>query len=139
MIVDFSNLKKWILKPYYFAFKEINKRYIIATGGRGSGKSFGLIGVQAVYKSFIINGNILVAQKLSENDLTKAKEMDYPIHCEIVRRVGYKLGKGFSTINKKDPNTGIEIRDQDNNPIIDSDFEGIRERFSSFSEKFEMI
>ncbi|MGI2132653.1 HsdM family class I SAM-dependent methyltransferase [Shewanella baltica] len=84
-----------------------------------------------------LRSNILVAQKLSPKELKKAVENDYPIHSEIVRKVGYKLGQGFTNEVKRDPYTGIELRNEDNSPIIDSDFEGIRERFTKFTEKFK--
>lgn len=84
-----------------------------------------------------LRSNILVAQKLSPSDLNAVTKMDYPIHSEIVRKVGYKLGKGFTNVIKKDADTGIELRDKNNNPLIDSDFEGICRRFSTFSDRFQ--
>lgn len=84
-----------------------------------------------------LRSNILVAQKLTPQELKMAIEMDYPIHSEIVKKVGYKLGKGFTNIVKRDSDTGLELRDYDNKPVIDSDFEGIRERFTKFTNKFK--
>ncbi len=84
-----------------------------------------------------LRSNILVAQKLTPQELKMAMEMDYPIHSEIVKKVGYKLGKGFTNIVKRDSDTGLELRDYDNKPVIDSDFEGIRERFTKFTNKFK--
>ncbi|WP_447077748.1 N-6 DNA methylase [Shewanella algae] len=83
-----------------------------------------------------LRSNILVAQKLDRKNLARAIEMDYPIHSEIVRKVGYKLGTGFSPAVKRDPESGEELRNEDNSLIIDSDFEGVRERFTKFSNKF---
>lgn len=67
MIVDLSALSKWVFPVFRFAFKPIPQRYIVASGGRGSGKSFHLCGLNSVYKSFKIDGNILVVQKTYSN------------------------------------------------------------------------
>lgn len=79
-----------------------------------------------------LRGNILVAQRLSKDDLDELKKRDYPIQAELVRRVGFKMGKGFSIIAKRDELTGAELRDPENKLIVDTDFQGIRERFSRF-------
>jgi type I restriction enzyme M protein len=42
------------------------------------------------------------------------------------------MGKGFSIEPKRDAQTGIIQRDADNNPIIDSDFTGLTQRFEQF-------
>jgi type I restriction enzyme M protein len=83
-----------------------------------------------------LRSNIIVAQKLNKETLDCTVKMDYPIHAEIVRKVGYKLGTGFAQSVRRDPESGEELRDEDNFPIIDSDFEGVRERFTKFSDKF---
>jgi type I restriction enzyme M protein len=84
-----------------------------------------------------LRSNIVVAQKLQPKQLTALIKKNYPIHAELVRKVGYKLGAGFSAIAKRDVVTGVEVRDDENQVVIDSDFTGIRERFARFSEKFE--
>ncbi|WP_295639638.1 N-6 DNA methylase [Novosphingobium sp.] len=81
-----------------------------------------------------LRANILIAQKLSVKDITHAIEFDYPIHAELIRKVGFKMGKGFSIEPKRDPKTGDVIRDAENEPIIDSDFLGLRERHSQFRD-----
>lgn len=84
-----------------------------------------------------LRSNVLVAQKLSPKDLKEAIRRDYPIYTDLVRRVGYKLGAGFAPISKCHLDTGIELRDEHNKPILDSDFTGIRERFRSFTEQWK--
>ena len=75
-----------------------------------------------------LRSNILFAVRKSKNDTS-----DYPIHTELVRKVGYKLGKGFSTIPMRDQNTGLELRDSfTNDVLIDTDFERVKENFSTF-------
>lgn len=85
-----------------------------------------------------LRSNILVAQKLPEKELKKLVKYNYPIHTEIVRKVGYKLGSGFAIIPSKDPETGVEIRDENNELIIDTDFKGVVQRFKKFSDKFKV-
>jgi type I restriction enzyme M protein len=46
-----------------------------------------------------LRSNILFAEK------TKNEDVDYPVHAELVRKVGYKLGKGFFTIPLRDSQT----------------------------------
>lgn len=79
-----------------------------------------------------LRANILLAQKLPSAKLIEMQAANYPIHAELVRKVGVKMGKGFSIIPQRDPVTGVIVRDKANNPVIDSDFRGLRERFGSF-------
>lgn len=75
-----------------------------------------------------LRSNILFAERKSENDDT-----NYPIHAELVRKVGYKLGKGFQPIPRRDENTGLELRDSITNEVlIDTDFQRIKNNFSVF-------
>lgn len=61
---------------------------------------------------------------------------NYPIHAELVRKVGYKLGKGFFTIPKRSEETGLEIRDPNSNELlIDTDFTRVKENFVKFIEQ----
>jgi len=47
------------------------------------------------------------------------------------------MGKGFSIEPMRDPISGIIIRNAENNPIVDSDFTGLRNRCQSFHESLE--
>lgn len=62
---------------------------------------------------------------------------DYPIHAELVRKVGYKLGKGFAIVPARDEQTGLEVRDELNRPLIDSDFIRVKKNFLKFLEMRE--
>jgi len=84
-----------------------------------------------------LRSNILVGQKLSAKDLTEAVKRDYPIYTDLVRKVGYKLGAGYAPVAKRNPETGTELRDQNNRIILESDFTGIRERFRSFTNEWK--
>lgn len=75
-----------------------------------------------------LRSNIIFAEIKSDDEF-----IDYPIHTELVRKVGYKLGKGFSTIPIRDDTTGLELRDPiSNEVIIDTDFERVKDNFSKF-------
>lgn len=82
-----------------------------------------------------LRGNIVVCQKVDDGDLETLKSRDYPIFADIVRKVGFKMGAGFAPTVAKDPQTGLELRDGNNNLVIDSDFIGVRERFAEFSRR----
>lgn len=56
----------------------------------------------------------------------------YPIHTELVRKVGYKLGKGFYRIPLRDQHSGLEARDEHNKIIIDTDFRHVKKNFNDF-------
>ena len=84
-----------------------------------------------------LRANILIAQKLSPSNLDDAIAKNYPIYAELVRKVGFKMGKGFSIEPMRDPVSGIIIRDEENNPIVDSDFSGLRDRYRAFRESLE--
>jgi type I restriction enzyme M protein len=75
-----------------------------------------------------LRSNILFAIK------EQGKSDDYPIHAELVRRVGYKLGKGFFPEALKDSNSGLEMRDASNKPIIATDFARVSNNFNSFMD-----
>lgn len=80
-----------------------------------------------------LRSNVVVAQKVAKEGLRQLVRSNYPIQAELVRKVGYKLGAGFSPSVKRQPETGEEIRDEDNHPLLDTDFTGIRERFRHFT------
>jgi len=73
-----------------------------------------------------LRSNILFAQK------SVGEKGDYPIHTELVRKVGYKLGKGFFAEALRDSDSGLEMRDASNKPLIDTDFERVKKNMTAF-------
>lgn len=73
-----------------------------------------------------LRSNILFAEKCQD------VSVNYPVHSELVRKVGYKLGKGFFSIPLRDEQTGLEMRDVDNNILIDTDFRRVKNNFLKF-------
>lgn len=82
-----------------------------------------------------LRSNILVAKKLSPKSLEESIKGDYPIHAEMVRNVGFKMGKGYSPLYVRDQVTGLEVRDENNQRIIDTDFRRVRCGFDDFTKK----
>ncbi|MEX0756088.1 MAG: N-6 DNA methylase [Actinomycetota bacterium] len=78
-----------------------------------------------------LRSNILIAKKLGP----KSRKTDYPIYASMVRKVGYKLGGDFSATPKRDPETGLELRSDDNDIVLDSDFTRILGEFAEFKKK----
>lgn len=78
-----------------------------------------------------LRSNIVIAEKRVSGE----KGRNYPIHASMVRRVGYKLGGDFAPLPLQDRETGIPIRDNDNNLILDSDFRRILREFASLPER----
>lgn len=74
-----------------------------------------------------LRSNVLFAEK------TNVKSNNYPVHSELVRKVGYKLGKGYFVIPKRDDDTGLELRTASTNEIIiDTDFTRVKNNFINF-------
>lgn len=89
-------------------------------------------------------GSIYKKKPLTYSSLTSPENLvavlfniaDYPIHAELVRKVGFKMGKGFQPLILRDPDTGAEIRDNENKPVPDSDFTKVRASFRKFTSDF---
>lgn len=81
-----------------------------------------------------LRSNILILQKLDKETLKKAQEKDYPIHTDIVRKVGFKMGKGFQPLYQRDSKTGVELRKSDNSLFLDSDFSRVNSGFENFKK-----
>jgi len=81
-----------------------------------------------------LRANILIAQRLKSDHLKRYIEEDYPIHAQLVRRVGYKLGKGFPKITAREPETGEELRTPTNDVLLDTDFARVRQTYDSFTD-----
>jgi type I restriction enzyme M protein len=80
-----------------------------------------------------LRSNIVVVQKLSADTLNRARTSNYPIYADMVRKVGFKLGKGYSPLFIRDRYTGIEIRDKENQLMSDTDFRRIDTAFDEFT------
>ena len=74
-----------------------------------------------------LRSNIMIARKMSRRGAS-----DYPIFASLVRKVGYKLGGNFAPTILRDPETGLEIRDDRNQVELDSDFRRTLTDFTAF-------
>lgn len=80
-----------------------------------------------------LRSNILLARKEEKSQLRRLTAADYPIHTDMVRRVGFKMGKGYSALYVRDPSTGLEIRDEKNQKIVDTDFTRVCDGFEKYT------
>jgi len=78
-----------------------------------------------------LRSNVLIAEK------GVPAGWDYPVYAALVRRVGYKLGKGFSPVPERDSETGLELRDSSNQIVLASDFARVREGFARVRDSIE--
>jgi type I restriction enzyme M protein len=76
-----------------------------------------------------LRSNIMIVKKLNSR-----RPNDYPIHASLVRSVGYKLSGDFSPTPLRDPETGLEIRDDQNRIILKSDFNRTLRDFAAFKK-----
>lgn len=80
-----------------------------------------------------LRSNILIAQKVGAKVLKDLLALNYPIHAEMVRKVGFKMGKGYQPLYMRDPESGLERRDESNNLIPDTDFRRVCSGFDAFT------
>lgn len=80
-----------------------------------------------------LRSNILIAKKTRTRNLQSIP--NYAIHADIVRRVGYKLGKGYTVIPERDPISGLELHDSENNIILASDFTRVRSGYKNAQKR----
>ena len=81
-----------------------------------------------------LRSNILVAEKMAPERLADERSADYPIYADLIRKVGYKMGAGFSPIWQRDEKTGLEVRDEANEIGLDSDFPRLLRGFDRFRQ-----
>lgn len=79
-----------------------------------------------------LRSNVLLARRLTPSKLAERQRGDYPIYTNLVRKVGHKLGKGFPKIYLRDDETGLQRMDEDNSPLIDTDFTGVLSGFRRY-------
>ena len=82
-----------------------------------------------------LRSNILIAQRLPAERIARLIASDYPIHTEMVRKVGFKMGKGSVKLFSRDPETGQPLRDEGNELIPESDFRRVCDGFNEFTQK----
>jgi len=80
-----------------------------------------------------LRSNILVARKVSAASLARLKAANAPIHADLVRKVGFKMGtRGSVPTLLRDPLTGAEVLDEAGRPVRDSDFQRVQDGFRAF-------
>lgn len=80
--------------------------------------------------------SVLFLQKLNEEELNKLKKENYPIFMAVVEKVGYDLNSKTPKVMFKKDEKGEIIKDENGEPIIDTDIPGIISAFSEFKRKY---
>ena len=79
-----------------------------------------------------VKASILFLQKLPEEELEKLKKEDYFIYMAVAEKIGYDV-RG-RTLFKRDEEGNV-IKDEEGNPIIETDIPEIVEQFEEFKKK----
>ena len=79
-----------------------------------------------------LRSNIIIARK--EPKAKGKAPKNYPVYASMVRTVGYNLGGSGDAIPLRDPETGIELRDSENEVILDSDFHRVLDEYAKFKK-----
>jgi type I restriction enzyme M protein len=73
-----------------------------------------------------VSASVVILEK-REKPLLNAKDSDpYPIYVNLLQSVGWDIGvKGAKKIYRRDLNSGVIVLDDENNPVIDADFDEV--------------
>ncbi len=82
--------------------------------------------------------SILFLQKLNPKELKKLKSQNYPIFMAVIEKVGYDLNSKTPKILYKKDSRGNIIRDENGEPIIDTDVPEVIEVFEEFKRKHSL-
>ncbi len=82
--------------------------------------------------------SVLFLQKLNEEDLNKLKKENYPIFMAVVEKIGYDLNSKTPKVMYKKDEQGEVIKDENGEPIIETDIPNIAEAFKEFKKKYSL-
>ena len=82
--------------------------------------------------------SVLFLQKLNEKELSRFKKANYPIFMAVVEKIGYDLNSKTPKVMYKKDEQGEIIKDEDSEPIIDTDIPQIIESFGQFKRKYSL-
>lgn len=82
--------------------------------------------------------SVLFLQKLNEKELNKLKKANYPIFMAVVEKIGYDLNSKTPKVMCKKDERGEIIKDEDGEPIIDTDIPNIMKAFNDFKKKYSL-
>jgi type I restriction enzyme M protein len=78
------------------------------------------------------HSSVLFLQKLDEDGLKEAKDSNYGIFMASVSELGYELDKKTAKPKYERDDSGTIIKDENGNPILDSDIPEVLEKFEDF-------
>ncbi|MGQ9817501.1 MAG: restriction endonuclease subunit M, partial [bacterium] len=82
--------------------------------------------------------SVLFLQKLNEKELNKLKKANYPIFMAVVEKIGYDLNSKTPKVMYKKDERGEVIKDENGEPIIDTDIPNIVAEFEGFKKKYSL-
>lgn len=70
-----------------------------------------------------VSASVLVLEKRDDPLIDPQETKDYPVYVNLLESVGWEIGnKTAKKIFKRNPNDGALLLDEDNNPVLDADF-----------------
>jgi type I restriction enzyme M protein len=78
--------------------------------------------------------SVLFLQKLPDEELKGLKEKDYEIYMSIADDIGYELDKQSPETKYKRDEKGEVVKDDEGNPVIQTDIPGIVDGFHEFKK-----
>jgi type I restriction enzyme M protein len=82
-----------------------------------------------------VKASILFLQKLPEDELEELKKEDYPIFMAVAEKIGYDV-RG-RVMFKRDEKGNI-VRDENGNPVVETDIPEITREFEEFKKKYSL-
>lgn len=75
-----------------------------------------------------LRSNILILEKRVGGSPDPGRK----VYASMVRKVGYNLGGSFAPTPQQDPESGLVLHDDENEPLLDSDFHRVLEEYALF-------
>lgn len=82
--------------------------------------------------------SVLFLQKQGEEQLDELKSSDYNIFMADISELGYELDKKTAKTKFKRDNSGTVIKDDNDNPILETDVPAVSDSFTQFKEQNNM-
>ncbi len=79
--------------------------------------------------------SLLFLQKLSEEELEKLKNEQYPVFMAIAEKIGYDLNSKTPQPIYKRNEKGEILEDENKNPFLDTDVPNIIDNFNEFRQR----
>jgi type I restriction enzyme M protein len=82
--------------------------------------------------------SVLFLQKINEEELNTLKKKNYPIFMAVVEKIGYDLNSKTPKVLYKKNEQGEIIKDEEGEPVVDTEIPEIIEAFNEFKRKYSL-